>query len=175
MLASSPSGGVPSGVSAFPVRYFDGVLQYVEADLWSDGFGGSWGISRMWSNKPAYSVGGLFGPGWSDGFQPFILVTPDKEIAVVVLNGMTAIYFDKNPFSNEYEVRQFGREKLTVASGDIFTLTTPAGSRIEFAAAVANGTDALLGRFQQLVDADGTNTTVTARNASGCRWKCSVR
>jgi RHS repeat-associated protein len=165
LLGASNSGGVPPGWTGRPVRYFDGVLKYVEADLWSEGFGGSLGISRMWSNKPNYSATGLFGSGWSDGFQPFLLATPDQAIMAVVLNGTTALYFDKNPFTGEYQPRQFVEDRL-VKIADHFELITPSNSRIVFTSLIPQGPDKLIGRFQSTIDVNGATTSVVSRNGS---------
>jgi RHS repeat-associated protein len=159
-VAGQATGGAPSGWSGHPVRYADGLLQYVAADLWSDGLGGPLGVSRMWSNNANYSAGGLFGPGWSDGFQPFALATADETVVAVVLNGSTAIYFDETT-PGQYVARHFGQETLT-DTGTGFTLKTPTGGQVTFGAATTLTDGRGMHRFASSTDGDGVTTSVVS-------------
>lgn len=43
-------------MSAYPVRYTDGVVKLRDVDLESDGFGVPWGRTRYWTNGTGYTA-----------------------------------------------------------------------------------------------------------------------
>src|SRR5262249_30172702 len=120
----------PSGISAFPIRYTDGVVSFTDNDLESDGFGVPWGRSRSWTNGTGYaSPSGTNGSGMVIAEEPHLVeFSPDGSTnsIAVVFTGTTAIFFDQ--VGSNWQPRHYYQEQLTHnTAGQEYVLTDTVG------------------------------------------------
>jgi RHS repeat-associated protein len=161
-------GEAPSGYSAEPVRYADGVVRIAETDLHSDGFGFPWGQTRSWTNGPGYATGSDNGSGWVDTYTPHLLQADgsDNNSLLYVANGTDAYYYDFN--GSAYQPRLDDLSQLTYNSGnDTFTLIDVQGDQLVFSGFASSRPAAQRGQFQSYTDANGVTMAVTSYTADG--------
>ena len=53
------------GISTNPIRFFNGEVVHTRADVWSDGFGFTWGHVRCYSNQQPYTGNTSINNGWN--------------------------------------------------------------------------------------------------------------
>src|SRR5579864_6876187 len=119
-------------MTAFPVRYADGVVKLQDNDLESAGFGTIWGRTRSWSNGSGYtSQLSPNGSGMVIAEEPHLVpfMNGMSMSMAVVLTGTDALFFDQN--GGNWQARHYGKETLTqdFMSGD-YILTDTLGDQI---------------------------------------------
>ncbi|MCI0681759.1 MAG: FG-GAP-like repeat-containing protein, partial [Gemmataceae bacterium] len=154
-----PTRGSPvPETSGGPVRYFDGTIRLQHTDLYSDGFGGAWGITRSWSNHQAYGLNSLGANNTAIAELPY-LQNISSSIAVI-FNGLEARYFDYNLIT--YLPRHFLTDSLDEDTGaKEFTFTDSTGNRIVFHNFDASLHVDLRGQFKTFIDPAGNEIAVT--------------
>src|SRR6266481_3559947 len=116
MVGNAPGYAASNPISRFsagPVRYADGVLKLMTADLETDGFGQAWGQTRSWTNLTSVTVPNINGAGWIVSELPYMnSVTGDNGTTLIIVsNGVDARDFDVigSTFTEHY----FLQDKLT--------------------------------------------------------------
>lgn len=157
MLGEGSANGNPNMFSEGPIRYADGVIQFSVTDIASDGFGFPWAQTRSWSNGTGYA-NGANGDGWVSSQFPTLLRTSsaNEDTLVVVSNGTTARYFDKDA-GGVYVERHGGFNTLTHnSSTKTYTLANVAGTQFRFDDFDAtNATAGTAGKLCARIDAYG--------------------
>ena len=164
-LPAPRAAGGPVGLSAHPIRYWDGMVVYQADDLASAGFGQPWGVSRAWANLDAYDDRGDFGSGWAASDQPYLVTDAGTGVVSVVLDGITAVQFSPTG-GGGYTSLYFTTLQLRHDSAAAeFVLTDADGTASRFWNFSAAG--AKPGRLKQQTDPYGNTTTVTTWTAAG--------
>lgn len=154
------------GYSANPVRYADGAVLVRTADLLSGEDGMPWGITRSWSNAAGFARWNVVGHGMIITEQPLLVqVDGDDELAVIV-NGQTALYFDK--VGSDYEPRSFFQGLLEHdATNHLFTLTDTTGAVTTFFDFDTSRPVAQRGQFESYEDAGGNAISASYNSTTG--------
>ncbi len=163
-MAPGVAGAHPSGFSAYPVRYFDGVVNLSFADLQSNGFGTPWGVTRSWTNAASTALG-INGTGMVVTQLPHLRNDGGGTLAEVA-NGTTTRYFDT--VSGSYVERYYAQDQLVAnTSSSEYMLTDTTGARIRFNDFSTSVPLFERGTFKSYSDAAGNVTSVTSYTVEG--------
>ena len=162
----------PSSYSAEPVRYSNGEILMVSADLAFKSFGVDWGHTRSYSNRVSAPNVGRNGNSWFVKEWPCLVPsnlnlsnpnTPGTICLVWVVQ--ESLWFDYS--SGSYTARFFVKPKLSHdATAPEFTLKDSEGRVTRFFDFSAGVPVEKRGRFKSFTDAAGRETVATYNNTS---------
>jgi hypothetical protein len=112
-----------AGLSAKPVRYFNGELRLTADDLPSSGYGMSWGHQRTYSNRLSENTNFGNGYNWLVDQWSHVVDLGDGSVEVI-FNTLLAYWFDL--VDGQY-VARFGAKQTLTQVGDDLVLTFPDG------------------------------------------------
>lgn len=167
------AGGAPT--TKLPVRYMNGEVGLVVADLASGGPARGWGHTRAYSNKNPQLQAPWSGESWFVKQHPQVMEPqpsdPGSPPATLMASGVPceATWFNQvqssgssSSSSTLYEARFFVKDRLEVAGDGTITVTSPEGWRSVFhpLSDVTKG-----GRLDKTIDPYGNTHQVTYDSA----------
>jgi hypothetical protein len=160
-----------AGNGGDPVQLASGTLVLNTTDLQSDGFGSSWGVTRSWTNNPAYNMSSNVGNGWDMNQNPQILQPQGTSGPLeIVTSGSTADWFVNTGSSGSpvYTPYFDSYDQLTYnATSDIYTLTDKVGDQTSFYGFSNSSYASFAGTFDSYTPASGSPISVISHNAAG--------
>lgn len=153
-------GGNPGNneISADPIRYADGSVDYQTDDLISDGLGQPFGQSRNWSSSSNLSAAGNNGTGMINSFLPHLLSVNGNDELSVVIGGTDVRTFDFD--GSTYVPLSFIGDKLQHI-GTEFVYTDTLGTQTWFFDYSTSVSEGQRGQFESAIDAAGNVTVAT--------------
>ena len=118
-----------SGVSVFPVRFFNGEVILEEHDV--DVASSPLGQSRSYNNRLTNNYKGPLGNNWLVPDWPYLVQeTSGSDSVLVYVRGQSNVWFDKS--GSTFTARYGGDNRYTLTqSGSVFTLTVQADDGLE--------------------------------------------
>ncbi|MFO0799414.1 MAG: RHS repeat-associated core domain-containing protein [Gemmataceae bacterium] len=174
VATAGPGDLLPSGFSAYPVRFADGVASVFGVDLASDGFGASWTQARSWSNGAGYSIASRSGSGWVSSAQPQLFQDTTTGYLILVTDATNAAFYqgqgtpDTNGNYPSYTPELTDLQTVTYdATNDEFVFDDGQGGSMRFYGFGSAYPAAQLGTLKSITDPGGNVTAVTSHDSAG--------